>query len=211
MSQARAVWCLEYGGAVCGLVGVAYEGAGAAGGYDRGWVWYWSAGELRGKGLLKLAVRAVCDWALGLPEAGNRAARQQGGRGGSVVRRRRSTGRRHVPAPAPPGTGLPRQQSRLRSGGCARRFRGGGCGAGEVPHRRRGHRRCGGRQASKRRLKRAGPARTRQAHQVRPLVQQEREQVGGGGGVVVGVVHFARLGVAPADGDALDADLAGAV
>ncbi|WP_371174015.1 GNAT family N-acetyltransferase [Buchananella felis] len=79
VSQARAVWCLEYGGAACGLVGVAYEGAGAAGGFDRGWVWYWSAGELRGKGLLKLAVRAVCDWALGLPEAGNRTARQQGG------------------------------------------------------------------------------------------------------------------------------------
>ncbi|MDO4792524.1 MAG: GNAT family protein [Buchananella hordeovulneris] len=51
-----------------GLVGVSFEGEGTHGGYDCGWVWYWSAGSLRGKGLLKLAVRAVCDWALGTTE-----------------------------------------------------------------------------------------------------------------------------------------------
>lgn len=79
VDEQRAVWCLEYGGVACGLVGVSYEGAGASGGFDRGWVWYWSAGELRGKGLLKMAVKSVCDWALDLPEAGNRVARQQDG------------------------------------------------------------------------------------------------------------------------------------
>ncbi|MGV9196427.1 GNAT family N-acetyltransferase [Arcanobacterium canis] len=62
----RAIFCLDIEGKACGLVGLSFEAKDeATGKFDRAWVWYWSAGAARGKGLMKLAVKAVCDWAMG--------------------------------------------------------------------------------------------------------------------------------------------------
>ncbi|MFW0180581.1 GNAT family N-acetyltransferase [Rothia sp. P5766] len=63
-AQGRAVFCLDDGQAV-GLVGITYSAQQEDGSWDRGWVYYWIADRARCKGILKSAVRAVCDWALG--------------------------------------------------------------------------------------------------------------------------------------------------
>ncbi|MDY5584420.1 MAG: GNAT family protein [Arcanobacterium sp.] len=62
--QDRSVFCLDIAGEACGLVGLRFEALDTASGkFDRTWVWYWSAGSARGKGLMKVAVKTVCDWA----------------------------------------------------------------------------------------------------------------------------------------------------
>ncbi|MDK8648995.1 GNAT family protein [Alloscardovia omnicolens] len=62
----RAIFCVDIDGEACGLVGLSFEAKDeVTGSFDRAWVWYWSAGETRGKGLMKQAVKAVCDWAMG--------------------------------------------------------------------------------------------------------------------------------------------------
>ena len=62
----RAIFCLELKGRACGLVGLSFEAKDETTGlYDRAWVWYWSAGDARGRGLMKPAVKIVCDWAMG--------------------------------------------------------------------------------------------------------------------------------------------------
>ena len=64
-SEERAIFCLEVNGQAAGLIGLSFEDQDpATGKYDRAWVWYWSAGELRGKGQMKSAVRLVTDWAM---------------------------------------------------------------------------------------------------------------------------------------------------
>lgn len=60
----RAVFCLDDGQAA-GLVGITYHAQQEEGAWDRGWVYYWIADRVRGKGITKSAVLAVCDWALG--------------------------------------------------------------------------------------------------------------------------------------------------
>lgn len=64
-SEERAIFCLDVNGQAAGLVGLSFEDQDpATGKYDRAWVWYWSAGELRGKGQMKSAVRLVTNWAM---------------------------------------------------------------------------------------------------------------------------------------------------
>ena len=59
-NDGRAIFCLEVNGQAAGLIGLSFEDKDpATGKYDRAWVWYWSAGELRGKGQMKSAVRLV--------------------------------------------------------------------------------------------------------------------------------------------------------
>ncbi len=64
----HAVWCVEYAGQPAGCIAVNFTARDDAGAWDRGWVSYWSAPQIRGRGIMKGAVRAVCDWALGEAE-----------------------------------------------------------------------------------------------------------------------------------------------
>lgn len=64
-NDGRAIFCLDVNGQAAGLVGLSFEDKDPVSGkYDRAWVWYWSAGELRGRGQMKSAVRLVTDWAM---------------------------------------------------------------------------------------------------------------------------------------------------
>lgn len=64
-SPEHAVFCIEIAGNVAGCVSVQFTARDDAGAWDRGWVSYWSAPTMRGRGLMKQAVKTVCDWALG--------------------------------------------------------------------------------------------------------------------------------------------------
>lgn len=64
-AENHAVFCLEDGGKPAGCVAVEFTAHNDDGAWDRGWVSYWNAPLVRGRGLMKIAVRAVCDWALG--------------------------------------------------------------------------------------------------------------------------------------------------
>lgn len=61
----RSVWAIELDGAIAGCVSVAFMRDMDSVHYDRGWVSYWSSLTLRGQGVTRTAVRAVCDWVLG--------------------------------------------------------------------------------------------------------------------------------------------------
>lgn len=62
------VFCIDADGPA-GLVGISYTARNDSGAWDRGWVYYWAADRLRGKGITQQAVKAVCDWALGTPSS----------------------------------------------------------------------------------------------------------------------------------------------
>lgn len=65
--EGRLALALDDGGRVLGCIRIDFIGDGASGGYDRGWVSYWAAPALRGQGITRTAVKAVCDWVLGHP------------------------------------------------------------------------------------------------------------------------------------------------
>ncbi|MDO4916032.1 MAG: GNAT family protein [Rothia sp. (in: high G+C Gram-positive bacteria)] len=60
----RAAFCLDSGSGVQGCVLIDFTAKDDAGAWDRAWVSYWSVSALRGTGVMKQMVRAVCDWAL---------------------------------------------------------------------------------------------------------------------------------------------------
>ncbi|GAA1046219.1 hypothetical protein GCM10009567_04670 [Rothia amarae] len=64
-AENHAVFCLDDGGKPAGCVAVKFTARNDDGAWDRGWVSYWNAPLVRSRGLMKIAVRAVCDWALG--------------------------------------------------------------------------------------------------------------------------------------------------
>ncbi|MBM7051041.1 GNAT family N-acetyltransferase [Rothia sp. ZJ1223] len=73
----RSVWCVEHAGNPVGLVGISFEGL-CGDSYDRGWVYYWNGGTLRGLGVMKHLVKAVTDWALAYPHAQTHASLELG-------------------------------------------------------------------------------------------------------------------------------------
>ena len=62
------MWCIDIAGEAAGLIGLNFEARdGNTSKYDRAWVWYWSVEPVRGKGVMKQLVKAVCDWAQARP------------------------------------------------------------------------------------------------------------------------------------------------
>lgn len=68
VNDSAMVWCLEKDGLASGQVGISYSGQGENSRFDRGWVWYWAAENIRGRRIMKPVVRAICDYAQGLVE-----------------------------------------------------------------------------------------------------------------------------------------------
>lgn len=78
ITERGAVWCITSDAVASGCVGILYEAKQPEGRYDRGWVYYWAAESIRGRGITSTCVRAVCDWAQPVPAVNDNALQRRG-------------------------------------------------------------------------------------------------------------------------------------